>query len=270
MLPPRLQVEQLTFRYDERKQENTLENVSFTVQKGEWLAVVGHNGSGKSTLARLLVGLLTPNEGSVHINGIKLDEDSKWKLRSQIGLIFQNPENQFIGTTVKDDVAFALENMNMAYDEMKVRVEQALEMVGLEDFAEYDPSRLSGGQKQRVAIAGLLALNPSILILDEAMVMLDPKSRKELMETLSNLKTNNHITIISITHDMNEAQAADRILMLSSGQILHDGEPAEVFQKEPTLDVPFAEQLRRELENRGSKVPDGYMTEDEMVRWLCR
>ncbi len=265
-----VKVENLTFRYDLRQDKQTIEDVSFTMDPGEWLAIVGHNGSGKSTIARLLVGLLTPAQGHIYINGTKLMEETKWELRHQIGLVFQNPENQFIGTTVKDDVAFALENLNMPYEEMKQRVDHALEKVGMAAYANYDPSHLSGGQKQRVAIAGLLALHPSVLVLDEAMVMLDPASKQEVMAILHELKEHHQLAIISITHDMDEAEAADRMLVLQQGKVVETGEPAQVFQSGAQLEVPFIEQLRRKLKERGSTIPGSYMTEDEMVRWLCK
>ncbi|GAA0340098.1 energy-coupling factor transporter ATPase [Oceanobacillus sp. FSL W7-1293] len=270
MSTPCVNVENVFFHYNLQKQEETIADLSFTAERGEWLAVVGHNGSGKSTLASLLVGLRTPSSGSIYINGIELTEESKWEIRSHIGLVFQNPENQFIGTTVKDDVAFALENQHMSYDDMKQRVEHALEMVGMSRYADYDPSRLSGGQKQRVAIAGLLALQPAIIVLDEAMVMLDPKSRQEFMHFLHDLRKQQQLTIISITHDMNEAEAADRMLVLKKGRVREIDRPAQIFQREDWLDVPFIEALRRKLKERGSAVPDQYMTEQEMVRWLCR
>lgn len=270
MSMPCIKVENVTFHYNLQKQEHTITDLSFTAHRGEWLAVVGHNGSGKSTLASLLVGLRTPFSGKICINGMELKEETKWELRSQIGLVFQNPENQFIGTTVKDDVAFALENQNMPYDEMKRRVDRALAMVDMTSYADYDPSRLSGGQKQRVAIAGILALHPTIIVLDEAMVMLDPRSRQDFMSLLDELRKQHQLTIISITHDMNEAAAADRILVLKKGKVMETGKPAQIFQREERGEVPFIEALRRQLKEQGSNIPDKYMTEDEMVRWLCR
>jgi energy-coupling factor transport system ATP-binding protein len=185
-------------------------------------------------------------------------------------MVFQNPDNQFIGTTVQDDVAFSLENLNMPYDEMKTRIDTALEMVNLTSLRFHDPSRLSGGQKQRVAIAGILALQPDVLIMDEAFVMLDPRSRRELLSTLQDLKRKQDITIISITHDMNEAAAANRILMMSAGEIVSSGTPAEVFTEKTDLEPPFIEQLRRTLLKQNRPVPKMYMTEEEMVQWLWK
>ncbi|MCQ6274512.1 energy-coupling factor transporter ATPase [Bacillus sp. V3B] len=270
MPTPIIEVENLTFRYDKRLETETLSDVSFTIEKGEWVAVVGNNGSGKSTLAKTLVGLLVPQSGRISIAGQELNDESKWDLRRRIGMVFQNPDNQFIGTTVQDDVAFSLENLNMPYDEMKVRIDQALEVVGLSAFRSHDPSRLSGGQKQRVAIAGVLALKPDVLVLDEAFVMLDPMSRRELLTTLQQLNNTKEITIISITHDMNEAAAADRLLLMKAGQIVNSGSPKDVFMVEPELTPSFTEQLRRILMKRNREVPKEYMTEEEMVGWLWK
>lgn len=270
MPTPIIEVENLTFRYDKRMEKETLSDVSFSINKGEWVAIVGHNGSGKSTLAQMLVGLLVPQSGRIQIAGRELNENTKWLLRQQIGMVFQNPDNQFIGTTVQDDVAFSLENLNMSYREMKERIDRALEIVGLSPLRNHDPSRLSGGQKQRVAIAGVLALEPEVLILDEAFVMLDPRSRRELLQTLQDLQKKHTITIISITHDMNEAASADRILLMKSGKMVSEGTPSEVFTQEVDLEPPFSEQLRRMLVKRNRPVPNGFVTEEEMVRWLCK
>jgi energy-coupling factor transport system ATP-binding protein len=270
MQAPIIEVEHLTFRYDQRVKTETLSDVSLTIEKGEWVAIVGQNGSGKSTLARMLVGLLTPESGRIIIAGQELNDDSKWELRRRIGMVFQNPDNQFIGTSVQDDVAFSLENLNMPYDEMKLRVDRAIEMVGLSSHKLHDPSHLSGGQKQRVAIAGVLALNPDVLVLDEAFVMLDPRSRRELLQTVQELNQKQDITILSITHDMNEAASADRILMMKHGKIVNSGPPKEVFSEEKELEPPFAEKLRRALLKRNRNVPDQYMSEEEMVQWLWK
>lgn len=267
---PVLAVEEVSFRYDQSVNENILEEVSFDVRKGEWLAIVGHNGCGKSTLSRLLVGLLVPNAGCILLDGHVLTEDKKWELRKKMGIVFQNPENQFLGTTVQDDVAFSLENLNMSYEEMRKRVDHALQLVEMQDYASSDPASLSGGQKQRVAIAGVLALTPSLLILDEALVMLDPRSRRQLISVLQQLKVKENISIVSITHDMEEASKADRILVMKKGRIVANESPRNVFQKELLVEKPFAESLRRELEKRNRSVPGHYMTEEELVHWLCR
>jgi len=270
MQTPIVEVEDLTFRYDQRVQTETLSDVSLKICKGEWVAIVGQNGSGKSTLAKILVGLLTPESGQIKIAGNVLNEETKWEIRRQIGMVFQNPDNQFIGTSVQDDIAFSLENLNMPYNEMKSRVDQAIEMVGLTPFKFHDPSHLSGGQKQRVAIAGVLALKPDVLVLDEAFVMLDPRSRRELLQTLQELNQKQDITILSITHDMNEAASADRIFVMKKGKLVNSGSPKEVFSQEKELEPPFAEKLRRTLSNRNINVPEQYLTEEEMVRWLWK
>lgn len=269
-MKPIVTVDQLTFQYDLRNDINTLTNLSFTVEQGEWLAIVGHNGSGKSTLAQLLVGLLTAQTGKIELSGMEMNESTKWEIRKKVGLVFQNPDHQFIGTTVQDDIAFGLENVNMPYQEMKSRVDQALEMVEMTEFRFHDPSRLSGGQKQRVAIAGILALHPDVLILDEAFVMLDPRSRRGLMKTLRHLQATKNLAIISITHDMNEAATADRIILMENGEIIRDSTPNDIFEHEQSLVPPFAEQLRRTLLNNGIKVPQTYMSDNEMVNWLCK
>ena len=270
MAEPMIQVDNLTYRYDLRQQKQTISSVSFTVEKGEWVAIVGRNGSGKSTLAHLLVGLRMPQAGTVSICGQTLAEETKWDIRRKVGIVFQNPDNQFIGTTVQDDVAFGLENLNMDFNEMKKRVEKALKMVGMYDHRLDDPSRLSGGQKQRVAIAGALVLEPEILIFDESFVMIDPKSRRELLVMMQQLKEQNHLTVLSITHDMNEAQDADRMIVLDEGQIKNIGTPKEIFTNERHLTPPFSEQLRRTLERRGADVPETYMSQEEMMCWLWK
>jgi len=265
-----LEVENVSFRYDIRQEEEIIKDVNFSVNRGEWVAIIGHNGSGKSTLAKLLVGLYTAEKGRINIANIEMNEFTKWEIRRHIGLVFQNPDNQFIGTSVQDDVAFALENMNLSYDEMIIRIDDALKTAGISELRLLDPSRLSGGEKQRVAIAGILALKPDILLLDEALVMLDPISRREIISTLQQLKTNENITVISITHDMNEAAEADRILVMKEGRIVTTGTPKQVFSNTNIKqELPIAEQLRRELIKRGRKLADEYMTEIELVKNLC-
>lgn len=269
-LSPMIEVKDLTFKYDMREAIEALSSINFTIYKGEWVSIIGNNGSGKSTLANILIGLLTPQYGEVKINGLTLHEKNKWEIRKHMGIVFQNPDNQFIGTTVEDDVAFGLENLNLPYDEMKIRVDKTLREVGMEDFRHADPSRLSGGQKQRVAIAGLLALQPKILLLDEAFVMLDPRSRKDLLHTLKQLKKEQSLTIISITHDMNEAASSDRVILLKNGQISATGAPKEVFTSELDFEAPFSERLRRTLLKKGRPIQNRYMTEDEMIKWLMK
>ncbi|WP_067841238.1 energy-coupling factor transporter ATPase [Amphibacillus sediminis] len=268
--PPMLCVDQVTYRYHVTKSHYALSDISFTVNAGEWLAVIGNNGSGKSTLARLIVGLAEPESGSILINGKRLTERTKWQLRQRIGIVLQNPDNQFIGTTVQDDVAFALENLNIDDHEMQERVFRALRLVHMYELREKDPSQLSGGQKQRVAIAGVLALEPDLMIFDEAFVMLDPKSRRELLALLRELQAKLGLTIISITHDRSEAAQADQVIVLKDGVLIDHGPPAVIFEAHPDFTPPFAEQLKRKLIELGGSMPDAYMSEKELVDWLCR
>ena len=196
-----IEVRNLKYKYDSESENYTLNDVSFQVKKGEWLSIVGHNGSGKSTTVRLIDGLLEAESGDIIISGDKLTAENVWEKRRQIGMVFQNPDNQFVGATVEDDVAFGLENQGLDYDLMVERVQQALELVGMQDFKEREPARLSGGQKQRVAVAGVVALRPDIIILDEATSMLDPEGRLDLIQTVKKIKDSNQLTVISITHD---------------------------------------------------------------------
>lgn len=265
-----ISVDHLTFKYDLRHHKNVLSNVSFTASQGEWLSIIGHNGSGKSTLTQLLVGLLEPQSGTIQIGGIDLNASTKWEIRKKVGIVFQNPDNQFIGTTVQDDIAFGLENLNIPHEAMIEMVNRSLEMVEMTEFHLHDPTRLSGGQKQRVVIAGALALQPDILILDEAFVMLDPPSRRRLQGILKKLQVDYHLTIISITHDMEEASISDRMVLMKDGMIIREGSPYDIFESERELLPPFSEQLRRTLLSKGKTVPQTFMSEDEMVNWLCK
>lgn len=195
-----------------------VQNVSFSIQQGEWIAIVGHNGSGKSTMVKLVSGLLFPQEGEVRVMREVLTEDNLWEIRSQIGMVFQNPDNQFVGATVQDDVAFALENSGVPYEDMVERVHKSLAQVKMEKFLNHEPHHLSGGQKQRVAIAGALAMRPKILILDESTSMLDPQGRDEVLKTVRALREEIGLTVLSITHDVEEALYADRILFMNDGK----------------------------------------------------
>ncbi|KUP04761.1 cobalt transporter ATP-binding subunit [Bacillus coahuilensis p1.1.43] len=268
-MEPLLKIENVSFRYRENAKW-ALEDISFQLQKGEWLAIVGHNGSGKSTLAKMLNALHFPTEGQITANGTILSEDTVWEIRDQVGMVFQHPDNQFVGTTVEDDVAFGLENHGVPHEEMKTRVREALLDVGMSDFLTQEPHHLSGGQKQRVAIASVLALRPNLIILDEATSMLDPKGRKEVVKTVHEMKEREDLTVISITHDLEEAAKADRIVMLNKGRIFFEGTPQELFQKhgdmlkELGLDLPFPVRLASELNKRGLTTSSG-MSEEELV-----
>jgi len=250
-----------------------LNDINFDVAAGEWVAIIGHNGSGKSTLAKNLNGLLAPDSGTVEVAGMTLSEDTVWDIRSKIGIVFQNPDNQFVGATVADDIAFGLENRGVPRPEMVERVKDALARVKMTDFADREPSRLSGGQKQRVAIAGIIAQQPEIIILDESTSMLDPAGRQEVLATINQLRDELGLTVLSITHDIEEAAGAHRIILLNDGQIKEVGTPEEIFAHgsellELGLDVPYAAKLKEALTERGVKLPDGYLNEERLVDYL--
>jgi energy-coupling factor transport system ATP-binding protein len=262
-------LENVSFQY-ESSEEYALKNVSFDIFEGEWLAIVGHNGSGKSTMAKLLNGLQFPQEGEITVCGMKLNEESIWDIRRQLGMVFQNPDNQFVGTTVQDDVAFGLENSGIPRDEMVHRVEDSLKKVKMDLFLNQEPHHLSGGQKQRVAISGVLALRPSIIILDEATSMLDPRGREEVLETVRLLKEENLLTVISITHDLEEAAKADRIIVMNKGKVYREGTPEEVFSMDEELiqlglDIPFSIKMSKELRQVGMDLSKKYLSEEELV-----
>ena len=263
-----IEVRNLKYKYDSESENYTLNDVSFQVKKGEWLSIVGHNGSGKSTTVRLIDGLLEAESGDIIISGDKLTVENVWEKRRQIGMVFQNPDNQFVGATVEDDVAFGLENQGLAYDLMVERVQQALELVGMQDFKEREPARLSGGQKQRVAVAGVVALRPDIIILDEATSMLDPEGRLDLIQTVKKIKDSNQLTVISITHDLDEIALSDRVLVMKEGQVESTATPRELFSREDLeelgLDQPFVNQVKAALRQSGLPLPDSYLTEKEL------
>ena len=263
-----IEVRNLKYKYDNESENYTLNDVSFQVKKGEWLSIVGHNGSGKSTTVRLIDGLLEAESGDIIISGDKLTVENVWEKRRQIGMVFQNPDNQFVGATVEDDVAFGLENQGLDYDLMVERVQQALELVGMQDFKEREPARLSGGQKQRVAVAGVVALRPDIIILDEATSMLDPEGRLDLIQTVKKIKDSNQLTVISITHDLDEIALSDRVLVMKEGQVESTATPRELFSREDLeelgLDQPFVNQVKAALRQSGFPLPDSYLTEKEL------
>ena len=267
-----IEIKNLSYRYDHNSEDYILKNVSFHVKQGEWLSIVGHNGSGKSTTVRLIDGLLEAESGDIIISGDKLTADNVWEKRRQIGMVFQNPDNQFVGATVEDDVAFGLENQGMDYPMMVKRVHEALELVGMQDFKEREPARLSGGQKQRVAIAGVVALQPDIIILDEATSMLDPEGRLELIRTVKEIKDKNHLTVISITHDLDEISLSDRVLVMKNGQVESTATPRELFSRPDLedlgLDQPFVNQVKAALIQTGLTLPETYLTEKELQEQL--
>ena len=263
-----IDVKNLSFRYKESQEYYDVKDITFHVKRGEWLSIVGHNGSGKSTTVRLIDGLLEAESGEIVIDGQRLTEENIWNIRRQIGMVFQNPDNQFVGATVEDDVAFGLENQGLSRQEMKKRVEEALDLVGMLDFKKREPARLSGGQKQRVAIAGVVALRPAILILDEATSMLDPEGRRELIETVKGIRKDYDMTVISITHDLEEVAMSDRVLVMKKGEIESTSSPRELFSRNDLdqigLDDPFANQLKHSLSQNGYNLPENYLTESEL------
>ena len=267
-----IEVKNLSYHYDHKSEDYILKDVSFHVKQGEWLSIVGHNGSGKSTTVRLIDGLLEAESGDIIISGDKLTADNVWEKRRQIGMVFQNPDNQFVGATVEDDVAFGLENQGMDYPMMVKRVHEALELVGMQNFKEREPARLSGGQKQRVAIAGVVALQPDIIILDEATSMLDPEGRLELIRTVKEIKDKNHLTVISITHDLDEISLSDRVLVMKNGQVESTATPRELFSRPDLedlgLDQPFVNQVKAALIQTGLTLPETYLTEKELQEQL--
>lgn len=259
--------------YEEGK--DVLRDVSFHVDEGEFIAIIGHNGSGKSTLAKLSAGLLSPSNGKIFIYDELLTPKNVQLLRKHIGIVFQNPDNQFIGSSVEDDIAFGLENQNIPREEMVKRVKEFAILTGMDDFLDKEPEHLSGGQKQRVAIAGVLAMNPDILILDEATAMLDPKGRKEMMDIVFHMhELNPKLTIILITHEIEETLKADRIIALNDGKVFLEGKPKDIYAKEETLraielDVPFFYKMKNALTSIGVDVSD---IEDlkTLEEYLCR
>ncbi|WP_026574309.1 energy-coupling factor ABC transporter ATP-binding protein [Bacillus sp. UNC438CL73TsuS30] len=272
MKKPIVSLDNVSFKYDSQDRY-ALENVSFDIFEGEWLAIVGHNGSGKSTTAKLLNGLQFPQQGEITVCGLKLTEESVWNIREKLGMVFQNPDNQFVGTTVQDDVAFGLENHGIPRDEMVQRVEDSLRKVKMDQFLNQEPHHLSGGQKQRVAIAGVLALRPSIIILDEATSMLDPRGREEVLETVRTLKDEKQLTVISITHDLDEAAKADRMIVMNRGEVYREGTPEEIFSMDEELiqlglDIPFSVKMSKAFRQKGIELSKHYLTEEELVTEL--
>lgn len=267
-----IDVQHLKYKYDNHVEDYILKDVTFHVKQGEWLSIVGHNGSGKSTTIRLIDGLLEAESGEIIIDGDELTLENVWEKRRHIGMVFQNPDNQFVGATVEDDVAFGLENQGMDYQTMFDRVQEALDIVGMQGFKEREPARLSGGQKQRVAIAGVVALRPDIVILDEATSMLDPEGRLELIQTVKKIKDQHGMTVISITHDLDEVALSDRVLVMKEGQVESTSTPSELFSRADLedlgLDEPFTNQVKATLLNSGFQLPKRYLTEKELQDYL--
>ncbi|HGO5513886.1 energy-coupling factor ABC transporter ATP-binding protein [Streptococcus suis] len=267
-----IEVKNLKYKYDQEDERYTLNDVSFHVKQGEWLSIIGHNGSGKSTTVRLIDGLLEAESGDIYIDGDALTIDNVWDKRRLIGMVFQNPDNQFVGATVEDDVAFGLENQGIPLEEMRSRVDEALELVGMTDFKTREPARLSGGQKQRVAIAGVVALRPKMIILDEATSMLDPEGRLDLIKIVREIKDRHGMTVISITHDLDEVALSDRVIVMKNGQVESISTPNELFMREDLVDLdldrPFTTELASSLRQTGLDLPLRYFTEEELEETL--
>lgn len=253
-----------------------IRNINLNVKKGEFLVILGKNGSGKSTLSKHFNGILVPCTGDVYVDGINTrDENLIWNVREKIGMVFQNPDNQIVATIVEEDVAFGPENLGIPSSEIRKRVDSALKIVRMDDYKKHAPHMLSGGQKQRVAIAGVLAMEPSCIVFDESTAMLDPSGRKEVINTIEQINKDKKITIVLITHHMEEAINADRIVVLADGEIVMEGTPREIFSKVREikrlgLDVPSMTELAFELKKEGICIKEDILTIDEMVKELCR
>lgn len=273
-----IEVKNLSFDYETEDGDKyrAIDGLSLDVKKGEFVVIIGHNGSGKSTLSKNLNAILVPTEGDILVNGMNTkDEDKLWDIRQTAGMVFQNPDNQIVATIVEEDVAFGPENLGIEPAEIRKRVEESLKSVGIYEFKDRQPHLLSGGQKQRVAIAGIIAMKPDCIIFDEATAMLDPSGRKEVMKTIKKLNREDNITTIHITHFMEEAVDADRVIVMEKGKKVLEGTPREVFKeiemlKNIGLDVPYMTELSYMLNKEGIKIKDDILTVDEMVEELCQ
>ena len=269
-----IEIQNVSYAYEDAAVK-ALNNVSLTINDGEFVAVVGHNGSGKSTLAKHLNALLLPTEGKVLVDGMDTaDEADTLSIRQRVGMVFQNPDNQLVTTIVEEDVAFGPENIGVPGNEIRTRVDRALAAVGMEKYAHSAPNMLSGGQKQRIAIAGMLAMQPKVLVLDEATAMLDPKGRRDIIDLVTKLHKENGITVVMITQYMEEAIGADRVAVMSGGELILEGTPKEVFSQDEllhkhTLDVPVMQQLANRLNAHGANLPKSILSVEEMAQAIC-
>ena len=274
-----IDIRKLVFEYIRRDEEGNVEainraidDVTVDVDEGDFVAILGHNGSGKSTMAKHLNAILTPTEGTIYVNGFNVaDEERLWDIRQSAGMVFQNPDNQIIATVVEEDVGFGPENLGVETKEIWRRVEESLKAVGMYEYREHSPNKLSGGQKQRVAIAGIMAMRPKCIILDEPTAMLDPNGRKEVLKTLHDLNRKENITILLITHYMDEVIHADKVIVMDRGKVVMQGTPREVFSqvdrlKQCRLDVPQITEVAYELKKKGVPLPDGILTREEFVQ----
>lgn len=269
---PAIEVSNLSFSYTE--EGNTIQDVSFSIPKGSYTTIIGHNGSGKSTIAKLIIGLLKAQSGTIRILGTELTPETVYDLRSHVGIVFQNPDNQFIGSTVADDIAFGLENHCVPQEDMQALIEKSAASVGMSDFLQAEPTHLSGGQKQRVAIAGILAMTPDIIIFDESTSMLDPQGKASINAQIKRLHDEKNITILSITHDMEEVAQSQHVIVLNHGVVEMEGTPKEVFAQEAMLkkmqlDIPFALKFSKAMQKEGFSSIHA-LTLDEVMNQLCQ
>lgn len=272
-----IKIKNISFTYPE-SDSPAIDQLSFEIPRGSWTSIIGHNGSGKSTIVRLINGLLVPNENEdsfIEVDGTKLTDDSVWDIRNKVGVVFQNPDNQFVGATVADDVAFGLENRGVPRSEMVKIVPEAIKAVGMTDYTHTEPANLSGGQKQRVAIAGIIAIRPKVIILDEATSMLDPEGRDRILKTVHQMQDDYNLTVIAITHDIDEASLADNVIVMDDGHLITQGTPKDVFAqakllKEIGLDIPFYMQVKRALLEDEFPIPEQVNSEKELIKYLCQ
>ena len=272
-----IKIKNVSFTYPE-SETPAIDNISLDIKRGSWTSIIGHNGSGKSTIIRLINGLLVPDEKGkpeIEVDGLKLNDDTVWEVRNKVGIVFQNPDNQFVGATVADDVAFGLENRGVSHSEMVKIVPEAIKAVGMSEYTNAEPANLSGGQKQRVAIAGILAIKPKIIVLDEATSMLDPEGRDQILSIVQAMKNKYNLTVISITHDIDEANMADQVLVMNDGKLITKGSTKDVFSqvdllKKLGLDVPFYEQVKAKLLADSFKIPASIDSEKELINYLCQ
>lgn len=278
-----IEANELTFEYIRRDEEGNVESittaldaVSLTIKKGDFVAILGHNGSGKSTLAKHINAILMPTEGTLYVDGMDVqDEEKLWDIRQTAGMVFQNPDNQIIATVVEEDVGFGPENLGVPTEEIWKRVEESLKAVGMYEYREHSPNKLSGGQKQRVAIAGIMAMKPQCIVLDEPTAMLDPNGRKEVIRTLKELNRKEKVTVLLITHYMEEVVDADKVLVMDAGKVVMQGTPREIFSqveklKQYRMDVPQITELAYQLKKAGLPLPDGILTVDEFTNAMKR
>lgn len=278
-----IKTDKLVFEYAKRDEEGNIigksraiDEVSLDIEPGQFIAILGHNGSGKSTLAKHMNALLVPSDGTMWVDGMDTKEDEHlWDVRQSAGMVFQNPDNQIIGTVVEEDVGFGPENLGVPTEEIWQRVEDSLKAVGMIEYRHHSPNKLSGGQKQRVAIAGVMAMRPKCIVLDEPTAMLDPNGRKEVLRSVMELRKREHITVILITHYMEEVVDADHVFVMDHGHVVMQGTPKEIFSQVDTLkhyrlDVPQVTILADELRKRGFDIPAGVLKKEELVEILCR